>query len=94
MNGVGLPTVGRLLGHSKIGTTAIYARLDAALHAAAEQAAGWIAKAMGFKAATLSEKSDNAQRRQHPSNLPLNAPLGYTSPDADGCRDPDLHSPG
>ena len=50
MNGVGLPTVGRLLGHKRLATTAIYAHLDDnALQAAAEQAAGRIAKAMGFE---------------------------------------------
>ncbi len=49
MNGVGLPTVGRLLGHRRLATTAIYAHLDdSALQAAAEKAAGQIAKAMGF----------------------------------------------
>ena len=51
MNGVGLTTVGRLLGHRKRATTAIYAHLDdAALQAAAAQAAGVIAAAMGFRA--------------------------------------------
>ena len=51
MNGVGLTTVGRLLGHRKRRTTAIYAHLDdAALHDAAAQAAGVIAQAMGYKA--------------------------------------------
>ena len=51
MNGVGLPTVGRLLGHRRLATTAIYAHLDdSALQAAAEKAAGRIARAMGFKA--------------------------------------------
>lgn len=56
MSGVGLPTVGRLLGYRRLATTAIYARLDdAALHTAAEKAAGRIAKGMGFKAETLSE---------------------------------------
>ena len=95
MNGVDLPTVGRLLGQRRLETTAIYAHLDdAALQGAAEKAAGRIAKAMGFKAETLSGESDNAQRLQDPPNLRLNAPLGYTSLDADGCRDPDLHSPG
>ena len=40
MNGVGLTTVGRLLGHRKGTTTAIYAHLDdAALQGAAAQAA-------------------------------------------------------
>ncbi len=49
MNGVGLPTVGKLLGHRRLATTAIYAHLDDnALQAAAERAAGAIAKAMGF----------------------------------------------
>ena len=51
MNGVGLPTVGRLLGHRRLATTAIYAHLDDnALQVAAERAAGRIAKAMGFEA--------------------------------------------
>ena len=50
MNGVGLPTVGRLLGHRCLATTAIYAHRDnSALQAAAEKAAGRIAKAMGFR---------------------------------------------
>ncbi len=70
MNGVGLPTVGRLLGHRRASTTAIYAHLDDhALQSAAEQAAGRIAKAMGFKAETLSEDSDSAQVRQSLPNL-------------------------
>ncbi len=37
---------------------------------AAEQVAGRIAKAMGFKAETLSGESDNAQMRSHPPTLP------------------------
>ena len=50
MNGVGLTTVGRLLGHRRRETTAIYAHLDDhALRGAAEQAAGRIAGAMGFR---------------------------------------------
>ena len=50
MNGVGLTTVGRLLGHRKRRTTAIYAHLDdAALQDVAAQAAGVIAEAMGYK---------------------------------------------
>lgn len=50
MNGVGLTTVGRLLGHRQRETTAIYAHLDdRALHAAAAQAATVIAAAMGYK---------------------------------------------
>ena len=51
MNGVGLPTVGGLLGHKRLATTGIYAHLDDnALQAAAEKAAGRIAKAMEFEA--------------------------------------------
>ena len=50
MNGVGLTTVGRLLGHSKRETTAIYAHLDdGALQEAAAQAATVIARAMGYR---------------------------------------------
>ena len=51
MNGGGLPTVGRLLDHRRLPRIAIYAHLDDnALQAAAEKAAGRIAKAMGFNA--------------------------------------------
>ena len=51
MNGVGLTTVGRLLGHRQRETTAIYAHLDdRALHDAAAQSATVIAVAMGYKA--------------------------------------------
>ena len=51
MNGVGLTTVGRLLGHRRRGTTAVYAHLDdGALRDAAAQAAAVIARAMGYKA--------------------------------------------
>ncbi len=49
MNGVGLTAVGKLLGHRKRATTAIYAHLDdAALRNAAAQAATVIARAMGY----------------------------------------------
>lgn len=59
MNGVGLPIVGRLLGHRRLATTAIYARLDdGALQAAAEKAADRIAKAMGFTDETRLETPD------------------------------------
>ena len=51
MNGVGLTAVGKLLGHRKRATTAIYAHLDdAALRNAATQAATVIARAMGYTA--------------------------------------------
>ena len=50
MNGVGLPTVGRLLGHRRRSTTAIYAHFDdATLQDAATQAAVLIARAMQFR---------------------------------------------
>ena len=52
MNGVGLITVGRLLGHRKRRTTAIYAHLDdAARQDAAAQAVAVIAGAMGYRTA-------------------------------------------
>ena len=51
MNGVGLTAVGKLLGHRKRSTTAIYAHLDdAALSDTAAQAATVIARAMGYAA--------------------------------------------
>ena len=51
MNGVGLTTVGRLLGHRQRETTAIYAHLDdGALRDAAARAAAVIARAMGYRA--------------------------------------------
>ena len=53
MNGSGLPTVGRLLAHKRLAITAIYAHLDDnAFQAAAEKAAGRVARAMGFEAET------------------------------------------
>ena len=52
MHGVGLAAVGKLLGHSRRTTTAIYAHLDdATLRDTAAQAAAVIARAMGYKAA-------------------------------------------
>jgi len=51
MNGVGLTTAGKLLGHRRRGTTAIYAHLDdAALQEAAARAAAVIARAIGYRA--------------------------------------------
>ena len=51
MNGVGLITVGRLLGHRQRETTAIYAYLDdGALRDAAARAAAVIARAMKYRA--------------------------------------------
>ena len=54
MNGVGLTAAGKLLGHRKRATTAIYAHLDdAALRDAAAQAAAIIARAMGYRVEPL-----------------------------------------
>lgn len=51
MNGVGLTTVGKLLGHRRRERTAIYAHLDdAALQAATAQAEAVIARAMKYQA--------------------------------------------
>ena len=61
MNGVGLTTVGRLLGHRKRSTTAIYAHLDDnALQDAAAQTARVVAGAMGYRADPLPEERDDA----------------------------------
>ena len=50
MNGIGLPTIGRLFGHTRLATTAIYARLeDNALQVAASQVATVIARAMEYR---------------------------------------------
>ena len=63
INGVGLPTVGRLLGHRRRRTTAIYAHLDdAALRDAAAQTSLLIAGAMGYKA---QPQTDNATGDAH-----------------------------
>ena len=86
MNGVGLTTVGRLLGHRQRDTTAIYAHLnDAALRAAAAQAAIVIAQAMRYttEAPPLSEEADDAGRHDEPyragtvdrRNMPPSPPL-------------------
>jgi len=61
MNGVGLTTVGRLLGHRRRETTAIYAHLDDnALADAGAQAAGVIARAMGYRAAAAPHRAGEA----------------------------------
>ena len=81
-NGVGLPTVGRLLGHRNRATTAIYAHLDdAALQDAAAQAAGVIAGAMGYRAEPppLPAEADGAGTgpapdRPHPVEEPEDHP--------------------
>lgn len=56
MNGVGLPTVGRLPGHKRFATTAIYIHLDDnAVRTAAEKTAGRIAKATGSSVREVDE---------------------------------------
>ena len=68
MNGVGLTTVGRLLGHRQRETTAIYAHLDdGTLRDAAAQAAAVIARAMRFRPVaflTPEASSENRSVRQ------------------------------
>lgn len=60
MNGVDLLTVGRLHGHERLATTAIYAHLDGnALQVAARRSAGIIAKAMGYTPAPTMSTSDS-----------------------------------
>ena len=72
MNGVGLPTVGKMLGHRRRRTTAIYAHLDdAALRDAAAQTALVIAGAMRYKA---QPQSDNATGDAH-DDLPHRSEL-------------------
>ena len=66
MNGVGLTTVGRLLGHRQRETTAIYAHLDdGVLRDAAAQAAAVIARAMGYRA----EAPPSLDDADHPDEL-------------------------
>ena len=63
MNGAGLATVGKLLGHRRRETIAIYAHLDdAALRDDAAQAAAVIARAMGYRAEppALPDETDGA----------------------------------
>ena len=70
MNGVGLTTVGRLLGHRQRETTAIYAHLDdGALRAAAAHAAAVIARAMGYKA-EAPLLPDDAEHRERVAAVP------------------------
>ena len=69
MNGVGLTTVGRLLGHRKRCTTAIYAHLDDS----AAQAAAVIAGAMGYKAEPppLPDEVDDDGSGAAPDSAPI-----------------------
>ena len=66
MNGVGLTTVGQLLGHNKRHTTAVYAYLDdAALQDSAAQVAGVISEAMRYKAETPPLTDVNSRDRDN-----------------------------
>ena len=69
MNGGGLTTVGRLLGHRQRETTAIYAHLDdRALQDAAALAAAVITAAMGYKATPPElprEPAPHSERCRH-----------------------------
>ena len=65
MNGVDLPTVGRLLGHRCRATTAIYAHFDdGTLQNAANRAAGVIAQAMRYRAVAPSLIVDAGPNRK------------------------------
>ena len=84
MNGIGLTTVGRLLGHRQRETTAIYAHLDdRALREAAAQAATVIAAAMEYTATqpALPQETDH-------TGTALVAPAPNRSADA---RRPDFN---
>ena len=97
MNGVGLTTVGQLLGHRQRETTAIYTHLDdGALRDAAAQAAV-IARAMGYSAEPppLPDEADDGgggreldwshvvDHRIVPRTIRLTPPRRQTGP---GCR--------
>ena len=70
MNGVGLPTVGRLPGHRRLATTAIYAHFDDnALQAIVKKTAVGIATAMGFKGELPPETRNARPVRPRPSDL-------------------------
>ncbi len=82
MNGLGLSTVGRLLGHRQRETTAIYAHLDdGALHDAAVQAAAVIARAMGYRAEAppSPDETDHLDRSAAMPEAPI--PKGSTLPE-------------
>ena len=67
INGIGLPTVGRLLGHRNRRTTAIYAHLDdAALSDAATKVALTISRAMRYAVLPLSDNPSRDKHNQFP----------------------------
>ena len=86
MNGVGLTTVGRLLGHRQRETT-IYAHFDdGALRDAAAQAAAVIARAMGYTAEP-PPAPDDAEDSDTLAVMPeFSRPRGPAAPD--GVRTP------
>ena len=83
MNGVGLTTVGRLLGHRRRESTAIYAHLDdEALQDAAARAADVIAKAMGYRVAAPPAPEDNrmpVEGRAEAGSVPVDRAADWTS---------------
>ncbi len=87
MNGVGLTTVGRLLGHRQRETAAIYAHLDdGALREAAAQAAAVIARAMGYTARLRPVPEDSDYRDVWASMPQVPSPRRMNS--TEGERDP------
>ena len=87
MNGVGLTTVGRLLGHRQRETTAIYAHLDdGALHEAAARAAVVIARAMGYRAEPPPVPDDAEDGDTLAVMSQFSRPRGPAAPD--GVRTP------
>ena len=82
MSGLDLYTAGRLLGHRKRETTAVYAHLDdAALRDAAAQSASVIAKAMGFgtEANLLLEEANDIEEGEESDWLSNDVRQGATS---------------
>jgi hypothetical protein len=70
MNGVGLTTVGRLLGHRRRESTAIYAHLDdEALQDAAARAADVIARAMGYRVTSRPAPKDSPMHVEGHANM-------------------------
>ena len=72
MSGVGLPTVGKMLGHRKHRTTALYAHLDdAVLRDAAAQTALVIAGAMRYNEEPQSHDASKDGHDNPPNLTPL-----------------------
>ena len=91
MNGVGLITVGRLLGYRKRRTTAIYAHLDDAVwQDATAQAAAVIAGAMGYRTAPppLPDEADG----DGDGATPDTAPAGAAQPPPPGSAERPINS--